>query len=307
LVSKQRISNRQIEAFMQVAESNSFTGAAQRMRLTNSAISSLIAELENAVGARLFARSTRRVVLNEYGRQFLPAALSFMRTLRDVERIAESLGDQSADTVRVAATMVIASAILPSMIAEFQAQHPECEVNILDTGVEWLADRVATGEADFAVGPDRSTEEAVTAESLLPSKWVVWLSPEHPLAQKDLLRWRDLKGVQFHTGGHDHDRILDQAMAGLDPSERVVPGQVFDNISTALGLAAAGVGVTLCPAYVAPLASAFRLEMRRLIDPEFTRFVMLYSPVARPIGRSATAFADLLRRRFKELEVSQDS
>ena len=183
-MSKQRISNRQIEAFMRVAESNSFTSAAQRMHLTNSAISSLIAELENAVGTRLFDRSTRRVVLNENGRQFLPSALSFMRTLREVERTAETLGDQSTDTIRVAAPLVIASAILPPIIAEFQAAHPGCEVQILDTGVEWLGDRVATGEADLAVGPDRSTDESVKAESLLPSKWVVWLSPEHPLAKK---------------------------------------------------------------------------------------------------------------------------
>lgn len=306
-MSKPRISNRQIEAFMRVAESNSFTGAAQRMRLTNSAISSLIAELENAVGSRLFDRSTRRVVLNENGRQFLPSALSFMRTLREVERMAETLGDQSADTIRVAAPLVIASAILPPIIAEFQASHPNSEVHILDTGVEWLGDRVATGEADLAVGPDQSTDETVKAESLLPSKWVVWLSPEHPLAKKDMLRWRDLKGVQFHTGGHDHERIMEQAMAGLDPSERVVPGPVLDNISTALGLAAAGVGVTLCPAYVEPLAKAFRLEMRRLIDPEFTRYVMLYSPSNRSISGTVTEFSDLLRKRFKELESSPDS
>lgn len=306
-MSKPRISNRQIEAFIRVAECNSFTAAAQRMHLTNSAISSLIADLESAIGVRLFERSTRRVVLNDHGRQFLPSALSFVRTLKDVERLAETLSEQSNDTIRVAAPMVVASAILPPMIAEFQANNPGAVVHILDTGVEWLSERVAAGEADLAVGPDRNTEESVDAVSLLPSKWVVWLSPDHPLAAQETLRWRDLKGTQFHTGGHDHERIMEQAMSGLDEADRVVPGQVFDNISTALGLAAAGVGVALCPAYVAPLAGAFRLEMRRLIDPEFTRYVMLYSSNSRPISPLVANFADLLRMRFKELGASRDS
>lgn len=306
-MSRQRISNRQIEAFVRVAECNSFTSAAQRMQLTNSAVSSLIGELEQAMGGRLFERSTRRVMLNENGRQFLPAALAFVRTLKNVERMAETLGEQSNCLLRIAAPMVLASAILPPMIAEFQRAHPECEVHILDTGIEWLGERVSTGEADLAVGPDRTTEDSVISESLLPSKWVVWLAPDHPLAARESLRWRDLKGNQFHTGGHDHERILEQAMSGLAESERVVPGQVFDNISTALGLAAAGVGVALCPAYVAPLANAFNLKMRRLTDPEFTRYVMLYSSAVRPAGTLQAEFMELLRVRFKEIGASQDS
>jgi len=306
-VSKQRISNRQVEAFIRVAECSSFTGAAQRMQLTNSAISSLIAELENAIGVRLFERSTRRVVLNEHGRLLLPSALSFVRTLKDVERTADSLAEHSNHIIRIAAPMVLAAAILPPMIAEFQEQNPGAEVHIVDTGIQWLGERVATGETDLAVGPDRTVEETVQSQSLLPSKWVVWLSPDHPLAAQKTLRWRDLKGIQFHTGGHDHERILDQAMSGIEESERVVPGQVFDNISTALGLAAAGVGVALCPAYVAPLANAFKLEMRRLTDPEFTRYVMLYSSTVRPRSELVDRFSELLRRRFKALGASQDS
>ncbi|MEP7222872.1 MAG: LysR substrate-binding domain-containing protein [Novosphingobium sp.] len=224
-----------------------------------------------------------------------------------MELTAEKLSEQSNDTIRIAAPMVIASTILPPMIAEFQAGHPGSEVQILDTGVEWLSERVATGETDLAIGPDRNTEDHVKSEQLLPSKWVVWLSPDHPLAANKALRWRDLKGTQFHTGGHDHERIIEQAMSGLDESERIVPGQVFDNISTALGLAAAGIGVALCPAYVAPLASAFRLEMRHLIDPEFTRYVMLYSSSIRPISALTEEFMELIRKRFNEPKASPDS
>ena len=306
-MAKTRITVRQIEAFVSVAESNSFTAAAARLELTTSAISSLIAELESTVGARLFERSTRKVVLNDAGRLFLPSAISFYRTQRSLERVAEGLSTQSSKTVRIAAPMVVASAILPRLIAEFYEQYSETEIVIVETGVEWLGERVAMGEADLAVGPDRATDDNVLAEELMPSKWVAWLSPQHPLASKPILKWRDLAGIEFQTGGYDHERIIEQAAASLPAEESLVPGQVFDNISTALGFAAANLGVTLCPAYVAPMAQAFDLEMRRLIDPEFTRYVMLYSSAIRPRTEVVAAFARHLAQRFEAVAETSNS
>jgi DNA-binding transcriptional LysR family regulator len=303
-MSNLRFSVRQIEAFICVAECNSFTAAANRLSLTTPSISSLIAELESTIGTRLFERSTRRVVLNDAGRLFLPSALAFSRNLRNVELVAETLSAQSNGVVRVAAPMVMASAILPKMVAEFQAQNPESEIVIIDTPVEWLGERVASGEVDLAVGPDRPADVSISAEKLSPSKWVAWLSPKHPLAAKPILRWSDLKGERFHTGGHDHERIVEQALEGRPEEERVIPGQVYDYISTALGIASANLGVTLCPSYVAPLAHALNLEMRRLIEPEFTRHIVLYSSATRPKSEAMEKFSELLRIRFAEIEDS---
>jgi DNA-binding transcriptional LysR family regulator len=191
--------------------------------------------------------------------------------------------------------MVMASAILPSMIARFQAEHPEVKISIVEAGVEWLAERVAQGEADLAIGPDLATDDTVDAEELMPTRWVVWLSLDHPLARKDVLVWRDLRGVPFLTGGHDHERIIEQAMAGLDAQDK--------NISTALGVAAANLGVALCPEYVAPMARSFNLEQRRVTEPEFTRFVTLYSSAIRPKSEPVKAFLQHLRHSFAQMNV----
>lgn len=293
-----RFTARQMDAFVAVAELSSFTAAAQQLTLTTAGVSGLIADLELGIGVRLFERSTRRVTLSEAGRAFLPAALGVQRNLRSAELVADEIAAQTLKVVRIAAPMVIASVILPPLIAAFQAEHPAIEVSIIDTGVEWLADRVGYGEVDLAVGPDRVAEDNVHVENLQPSPWVVWLAPGHPLAAKKLLQWSDLKGSRFHAAGHDHDRIIKAAMDGLPEDQRIVPGQVFDNISTALGVAAAGLGITLCPAYVAPLATAFNLEMRRVIEPEFIRYISLYSPTNRTETDAARLFGDTLRGAF---------
>jgi DNA-binding transcriptional LysR family regulator len=296
-----RISSRQIEAFVSVAQCKSFTAAAHSLDISTSAISNLIAELESIVHVRLFERSTRKVVLNDAGRLLLPVALAFCRELASLELVAEGLAAQSVRKIRIAAPMVMASSILPEMIAQFQISNPETEIELVETGVEWLGERVAQGETDLAVGPDRATDDTVIAEELMPTRWVAWLCPDHQLARKDILLWRDLKGVRFFTGGHDHERVFEQAMAGLAQEDQMVPGQVFDNISTALGVAGANLGVALCPEYVAPMARAFNLVPKRVIDPEFTRFVTLYSSAIRPRSEATLALIHHLKECFAGL------
>ncbi|MCU0925010.1 MAG: LysR substrate-binding domain-containing protein, partial [Hydrogenophaga sp.] len=75
---------------------------------------------------------------------------------------------------------------------------------------------------------------------------------------------------------------------------RVVPVDVVDNISTALGVAAQGRVATLAPAYVGVLAVKFGLVMRRVVDPETVRKVCLYKPTTRSLSPAAEGFAEHL-------------
>ena len=120
--------------------------------------------------------------------------MAVLRQIRLAEAAAGDVRDRSTDVVRAAAPMVVAAAVLPPLIAAFRETRPRTTVRILDTGVEWLGDRVAMGEADLALGPDRAVGEAVSAEPLFPTPWVLWCSPAHPLAAKTVLAWRDLEG-----------------------------------------------------------------------------------------------------------------
>ena len=172
-----RIKFRQLSAFIAVSELHNFTLAAQRMRLTPSAISNLIAELEATLGFALFERTTRKVALTAAGRKFLPSAISIQRELDRASHLVTDMRGGAADVVRVAAPMTIASVILPDIIAKFRKRHSHTTVYVVDTGVEWLVDRVSTGEADFAVGPDRYVQSNVLRTNLYPSEWVAWCCP----------------------------------------------------------------------------------------------------------------------------------
>ena len=287
-----RFTPRQLDAFIAAAEFRSFSAAADRVHLTASAVSQLIAELEAAVGFRLFDRTTRKVMLSSAGREFLGSAHAALRQLRLAEAAASDIRNRAAGVVRVAAPMVIASVILPEAIKAYRQQRPKVVVRILDTAVEDLVDSVMNGDADLAIGPDRTVGDEVTRVVLFRSPWVLWCAKTHPLARRRQLRWDDLKDQQLVAAGRDHELSVARMRVSLPEEERVTPVEIVVNISTALGMARSGLAATLAPAYVEKLAGPMGLIHRRVVDPETIRQVCLYRPSQRVTSPAAEGFSE---------------
>ncbi len=290
-----RFTTRQIDAFVAAAELANFTLAARRLNLTPSAISNLITELEASFGFSLFERTTRKVALTTEGRQFLPSALAAQRQLSRAAFAAADIRNRAVDVVRIAAPMAVAALLLPPLIAEHRQAHPKTAVRIIDTPVEWLGDRVQIGEADLALGPDRAVPADIRRTEIFPTSWVIWCRPDHPLAETgEQIRWVDLHKTDLYAAGRDHEHSVRPLLPPDSEAARVQPVQIVDNISTALGIAAAGLGVTFSPDYVAPFAEALGLVKRVLVDPEIVRHMSLYEPNDRLISAAASQFRDYL-------------
>jgi len=289
-----RLTLRQCEAFAAVADTLGFATAGERLGLSSSAVSQLIAELESTVGFRVFDRSTRRVGLSSAGRDFLPAVISVLRQMRLAETAATDVRHRTAGIVRIGAPPVLAGWVLPAAAERFLADRPKVAIRIRDVPVDALVERVAEGELDLAIGPDRMVGDTVSRETLFDSAWVLWCAPSHPLAERRQLRWADLRDVALVAAGRDHERSVAAMHASAPEGTRVHPVDVVDNITTALGLAARGLAVTLAPAYVAAAAVPMGLVSRRVLGPEAIRQVCIYRPVTRAIAPAAEAFAEHL-------------
>jgi DNA-binding transcriptional LysR family regulator len=289
-----RITLRQFEAFVAVADLRGFAAASERLGLTASAVSQLVAELEAGLGFRVFDRSTRKVVLSSAGRDFLPSAQTVLRHVHLAQSAASDVRNRAAGVVRVAAPLVIASAMLPSAVQGFTRGRPKVVVRIRDFTVDALVQAVSAGDVDLAVGPDRAVGEFVSRTAVFDSPWVLWCAPTHPLAGRRQVRWRDLHDTPLVAAGRDHERSVAQMHINAPDGERIRPVDVVDNITTALGLAAEGLAVTLAPAYVGVLARKLGLVMRRVTQPETIRQVCLYKPTARSLPPAAEAFAEFL-------------
>lgn len=299
-MARTRFSPRQLEAFMTVAETLSVRTAGERMHLTPSAVSQLINELEKSVGFKLFDRSTRRVILSAGGREFLGPAQSALRHLGLAESAATDVRDRAAGIVRVAAPQVLAGIALPGAIADFQMQRPKVTVRIRDTAVEDLVDSVSGADVDFAVGPDRAVSKAIERRHVFESPWVMWCAPAHPLAAQSEVSWQQLRNFDLVAAGRDHERSVHQMRTALPAEERVTPIYVVENVTTALGIASAGLAVTLAPAYVSAFADRMGLVMLRVVNAEIVREVTIYAPTDRSMSPAAEGFLEFLERWLQE-------
>ena len=126
------ISTRQVRAFLALAQHRNFTRAAQQSHLSQSAFSTMIRTLEEAVGLRLFDRDTRKVDLTPE-RELFRQGVS--RLMEDFRATMADLGEHAArrrGRARIAALPSLAAGWLPGLLAEFRRQHPGIALEVSD-------------------------------------------------------------------------------------------------------------------------------------------------------------------------------
>ncbi|GAA4012883.1 LysR family transcriptional regulator [Actimicrobium antarcticum] len=284
---------KQLRAFLAVARTGSFTLAAESLFVTQSALSSLIKELENAIGARLMDRSTRRIQLSNIGSDLVPLV---DKIIQDLDRVLTGVADVTAlkkGLVRIAGPQLMSCTLLTEFIAAYNKEYPEIAIRLVDCGVEEVAPKVITGEVDFGVGPERDPSSDLAAKQLFELPFVVVFPPGHPLAAHSEVRWADLAAYPFISlRGHFTERIaVDLHAAILDLT--LTPAHEVAFMSTALSMASSGLGVTACIPYANSLVELYKLEMRPLRDPEVKRRFFVLTRGGRslsPAAESAMAF-----------------
>ncbi|MBQ0753823.1 MAG: LysR family transcriptional regulator [Gammaproteobacteria bacterium] len=172
-----------LSAFLAVADSGSFTAAAERLFLTQPAISKRIAQLEDQLGARLFDRIGRQVHLTEAGHALLPRARQVIRDLDDMSRAISGLSGEVSGTLRIGTSHHIGLHRLPPVLRQFSREFPKVQLDIhfIDSEEAW--EGVLHGDLELGVvtlppiADDRVYSEAIWNDPL-----VFMAAPEHPLA-----------------------------------------------------------------------------------------------------------------------------
>ena len=184
-----------LTAFLAVAESGSFSTAAERLFLTQPAVSKRIAQLEQQLGTRLFDRVGRRIRLTEAGEALLPRARQVLLDLEDMSRAISNLTGTVSGTLRIGTSHHIGLHRLPPVLRRFSREYPDVKLDIhfIDSEEAWEA--VLHGDLEMGVvtlppHPDpRLHSQAVWQDPL-----VFMAAPEHPLARLDRVTLETLTG-----------------------------------------------------------------------------------------------------------------
>lgn len=288
------LSLRQLRAYAAVARAGSFTAAARELRVSQSALSRTVAELERRMRVRLLERDTRKVALTAHGEELLRTA-EHVLDVHDSElrRLERYLAGESG-TVTIATLPSVAAVLLPGVVATFRRKRPDIGVRILDGLARTVLDRVTAGEADLAITIAEDLPSGLRATPLVRDRFYAALPPEHPLAGCDRLTWARLAAEPFIAIGTDSSVRLftDRAFtrAGAAPARVIEAG----NVATVGGLIAARLGTSALPALVRALMSFTDLAHRPLTDPEVDRGLSVVLPADRTLPPPAARFLDLL-------------
>jgi DNA-binding transcriptional LysR family regulator len=211
---------RQLRAFVAIAESGTFTAGALRVHVTQAAISMQIRQLENEIGAKVFVRAPRHVILTEAGEQLLRRARHILREHdAALDEIAELAGAERGRLRIGSASAMVLTDQLPSILAELSAQHPGAEIGVASGTSEVLVDQILAGDIDIAFVSLPVDVRGIKTERLSEDQLVAIASPRHKLAKQRTISAYTLAGERLILGerGGNTRRLIDQffAQAGV--------------------------------------------------------------------------------------------
>ncbi|MGY1934671.1 LysR family transcriptional regulator [Nocardia gipuzkoensis] len=189
----------QMRYVVAVAETNSFTRAAERCLVVQSALSHQIARLERELGARLFERTSRRVRLTPAGAAFLPAARQCLDAAeRAAAEVAAAVG-QVRGRLAVGLIPTVAAVDIPEALRDFRGRYPHVRISLRVGASEELVEKVERGAIDVAfLGlPTTARPRGVAAHELARDRLVAVVAPDHPLAGEPTVDLRRLSSEVF--------------------------------------------------------------------------------------------------------------
>lgn len=284
-----------LQAFLAVADTQSFSRAAEQLHLTQPAVSKRIATLESQVGTRLFDRIGRRIALTEAGSVLLPQARRILFSVEDSRRALANLSGQVGGKLTLATSHHIGLHRLPPLLKQYTQRHPEVTLDLHFLDSEQAYQGVLDGTLEMAVvtlAPH--PHEQLQVVELWRDRLCFACAIDHPLTHQapqsdlsltDLCEYNCvMPGAKTFTGSLIAQRFSE---AGLQ-----LPVSMATNyLETLKMMCSVGLGWSLLP--------------EKMIDSELVELKVDTPPIYRPLGylvHTNRTLSNAARRMIEELE-----
>lgn len=289
---------RQLRAFVAVYHAGQVSAAAEQLALTQPAVTVLLRELEDKLGLKLFDRSTRALRRTEAAVEAIAYAERALAELEGMVADMAELAGARRGRLRIAATSTVAQTLLPEALRRFGASHPALKVEIEDLAPGEFVETLLAGRVDFGVG---TLEAAVPGlkETVFLEDALAAVALEGPdFAPGRPITWKQLAALPLVTvkPGYGVRRRIDAAAESAGVRLRMV--HEVSLLTTAVALAASGLGVAVVPASLLAGEDRRGLVARKLTRPAVPRNVAVIHKQERSLSPAAQAFAELLLRQF---------
>jgi LysR family hydrogen peroxide-inducible transcriptional activator len=252
---------RQLQYVVAVAEELSFRRAAERCHVAQPSLSAQLAQLEDALGVRLFERSGKPVLLTAAGRDLVERAKRLVLDADDLAQAARRAGDPLAGTMRLGIIPTVSPYLLPSVTPRLRKAFPRLTVAWLEDKTDVLMSSLAAGGLEGAIVALEAELGEVEQDVIAKDPFVLVARPDHALAKKKSpVLASELKGEELMLLDEGHC-FRSQALE-VCGAARAREGEFrATSLSTLVQMVAGGAGITLLPA-IAVAAEVRRAGLR---------------------------------------------
>jgi LysR family hydrogen peroxide-inducible transcriptional activator len=283
----------QLRYFCAVAETGSFSRAAEQSHVSQPSLSQQIMKLEDELGARLFDRLGRSVRLTETGQTFLPRARAVLRELEAARGDVTEQKDSVGGAVTIGVIPTVAPYYLPQRLTRFSRKYPQVQLTVVEEITPVLLDQLRASKVDLAILALPIRGHEFESFPLLTERLFAALPVGHKFAKRRTLALKDLRAQPFLLLRDGHC-FRDTAVAACDRA-RLHPQIIFESgqFSSLLSMVGAGMGVSIVPEMAVEKKS--RCRFVRIDDSAAARTIGAVILRGRSLSRAHHAFLAHLR------------
>ncbi len=191
------MADRRLQVFYTVARHLSFTKAAEQLFMTQPAVTFQVKQLEEQFNARLFERNHGKIALTPAGRLVLDYAERILGLSEEMETRVGELTGATSGPLLLGASTTIAEFILPRILGEFKAEHPQVRAHLTVGNSEMIENRVADHTLDVGLIESPSHQPGLVADICCEDELVLICAPAHKLAKAAGVKPQELAGEPF--------------------------------------------------------------------------------------------------------------
>ena len=291
---------RHLRYFKVVAELQHFHKAAEKLHITQPALSNQIKQLEEELQSKLFERVGRGVKLSENGALVLSSAI---KILNEVTLLKEAISEREsgrAGSLKIGVLQSINSLYLRSLVAEFDRNNPNISLQIEELTNYKIEQKITSGDLDIGIGFILQKDyPEIDCERLFDENWKLILSPSHANLANDIMAGKphSLKAILL-SDYFETRRIVDNYFA--DNQIKYTNVTEVNTISSILDLVEGGASFSILPEAFSALKAQYRLEIRDLNPPIPPRTIGLLIAKNRSRKKTVEKFCALVRNQLSQ-------
>ncbi|MEJ8810839.1 LysR family transcriptional regulator [Variovorax ureilyticus] len=296
------VDSRQLLAFLEIGRQQSFAKAAEVIHLSPSGVSMMVKELERQVGAQLFERTTRSVTLTDAGRRLVPVAERIVEELHGLGAIVRGTEAAMRSRLDIAATPIVAAALLPHVVSAFAHSHPQVRVQVADRDVGTVGKSVIDGDADMGLGFFVKPAAGLVREPLCRFRLMRISPPGSGRGGVGASRpWSSLSNLRLLSLPPDNPI---QALVEANLPRRSAKSQdrlAMNFLGTLIAMVEAGVGHAVVPSIVLAECLRHGLNVSMLVEPAVHLDLFVVARRGAPVKPAATDFTEELKHAASRL------